>query len=147
MALGDHIMAKRWRGLYYHHGIDMGDGTVIHLDGEPFRHKTSSVCCTTMEDFLKGNPRIVVAYKNTIPTLTPSETAEKARELLDTKGYNLAHNNCEHFATYCKTGESASKQVKFYVRAGSVIAFVGLCGIEIAVRKRLFTKIRRKIRS
>ncbi len=41
MARGDHI--RVYRTLYWHHGIDAGDGTVIHLSGEPGRSRTARV--------------------------------------------------------------------------------------------------------
>ena len=39
------------------------------------------------------------------------ETVERARNKLGQGGYNLALNNCEHFAVWCKTGVSSSSQV------------------------------------
>jgi hypothetical protein len=33
-------------------------------------------------------------------------------------GYDLKSNNCEHFATWCKTGVKCSKQVKTAVESG-----------------------------
>ena len=90
------------------------------------------MCSTTIEDFLQGNPKIVVAYDDDIPILTAEETVEKARELLDQDGYSLFRKNCEHFATYCKTGKSASEQVKFYVRFGSIILLIGVSALGIA---------------
>jgi len=137
-------MAKRWRGMYYHHGIDMDDGTVIHLDGEPLRRKNSRVCSTAMEDFLQGNPKIVVTYDDAIPILTAEETAEKARDLLDQDGYSLFRKNCEHFATFCKTGKAASHQVKFYVRLGSIILLIGVSALGMAAGKGILGKIAHK---
>ena len=54
MARGDHIRVRRWRGLYAHHGIDMGDGSVIHLAGEPLHARHAKVCRTNMDTFLRG---------------------------------------------------------------------------------------------
>lgn len=39
------------------------------------------------------------------------ETVERARSKLGQGGYNLAMNNCEHFAVWCKTGVKDSSQV------------------------------------
>lgn len=39
------------------------------------------------------------------------ETVERARSQLGKGGYNLALNNCEHFAVWCKTGVKDSSQV------------------------------------
>ena len=43
---------------------------------------------------------------------TPEETVERAKSRLGETKYNLALNNCEHFAIWCKTGISESYQVK-----------------------------------
>ncbi len=39
------------------------------------------------------------------------ETITRARSKLGEGGYNLAFNNCEHFAVWCKTGVKDSSQV------------------------------------
>lgn len=39
------------------------------------------------------------------------ETVSRARSKLGQGGYNLALNNCEHFAVWCKTGVKDSSQV------------------------------------
>ena len=39
------------------------------------------------------------------------ETVQRARSKLGQGGYNLALNNCEHFAVWCKTGIRDSSQV------------------------------------
>ena len=42
---------------------------------------------------------------------TPEETVDRAISRLVEQEYNLAFNNCEHFAIWCKTGISKSYQV------------------------------------
>lgn len=42
---------------------------------------------------------------------SPDETIERARSRLGENKYNLAFNNCEHFAIWCKTGISESHQM------------------------------------
>ena len=42
---------------------------------------------------------------------SPKETVHRARSRLGESSYNLATNNCEHFAIWCKTGISESHQV------------------------------------
>ena len=42
---------------------------------------------------------------------SPEETVERAISRLYETSYNLAFNNCEHFAIWCKTGISESHQV------------------------------------
>ena len=38
-------------------------------------------------------------------------TIERARNSIGKEGYSLSLNNCEHFAVWCRTGESESSQV------------------------------------
>ncbi len=42
---------------------------------------------------------------------TPEETVERAKSRLGENEYDIALNNCEHFAFWCKTGLSDSHQV------------------------------------
>ena len=42
---------------------------------------------------------------------SPKETVERARSRIGEANYDLATNNCEHFAIWCKTGISESHQV------------------------------------
>ncbi len=53
MARGDHVYVRR--GFYTHHGIDAGDGTVIHFAGEPgLTMQTATVTRSPVEEFLAG---------------------------------------------------------------------------------------------
>ncbi|XP_030472175.1 protein LEAD-SENSITIVE 1-like [Syzygium oleosum] len=48
---------------------------------------------------------------------SPEEVVEVAQKSLRSNGFGTYHvidNNCKHFATYCKTGVSASEQAAFY---------------------------------
>ena len=44
-------------------------------------------------------------------------TIERARGSIGREGYSLSLNNCEHFAVWCRTGESESSQVDDVLRA------------------------------
>ena len=46
---------------------------------------------------------------------TPEEVVERAQSRMGERNYNLLVNNCEHFAVWCKTGISDSKQVRKWV--------------------------------
>jgi len=140
MACGDHIMVKRWGGIYYHHGIDMGDGTVIHFSGEPFHRRNARVLRCSLEDFLKGGVKIVVQYDSAVDVLSASETTQRAVDLLEQTGYSLFRKNCEHFATYCKTGKPASEQVTFYMRAGAMVMLAGAALAGAAVGAKILGK-------
>jgi len=135
MAKGEHIKVKRLGGLYTHHGIDLGDGTVVHYSGEPLRHKDARVCRVPEEEFLQGGEKLIVAYAG---ELRPSgEVAEVALSLLDEQRYDLWLNNCEHFASYCKTGQRKSSQVRRLVKGAAIgVAVAGTLAVT-ALRHRL----------
>lgn len=101
---GAHLRADR--GLYSHHGIDMGDGTVVHFTGEPFERVNAAVARTPFETFANGCPVSVVGH-----AVDPMEVCKRARQHLGHSGYHLLFNNCEHFANWCVTGCRRSRQV------------------------------------
>jgi hypothetical protein len=111
MARGDHVYVRR--GLRYsHHGIDCGDGTVIHYVGP--RARLRHVVRTTYEEFAGDSTVLVRAYEQ---RLSPDETVRNAESLLGTGDYHLLRNNCEHFSAWCCTGRAASSQVRRWVLA------------------------------
>lgn len=114
MSRGDHIYVHRKFWLYSHHGIDCGDGEVIHFAGEPGAKwsqgkAAATVTRTTMDDFLAGGRLRVRHYgvRN-----DPDTTVLMAESLLGASQYDLARNNCEHLAQWCCTGEHNSEQVR-----------------------------------
>ena len=139
MARGDHIKVKRFRGLYSHHGIDMGDGTVVHFDGEPFRGQKAKVTRSPMEEFLKGQPARPVRHKDAVRP--EDETVLAALERMGESGYHLFLNNCEHFAHACRTGAAKSRQVERAVRVGlAAVAGVAVVGGALVLTTALAKK-------
>ena len=47
---------------------------------------------------------------------SPEETVARAESRLGERDYNIATNNCEHFAIWCKTGVSESTQVENFLK-------------------------------
>jgi hypothetical protein len=131
MAYGDHIRVNR--GLYWHHGIDVGDGTVIHAAGEPGLRKIGAIVrCTSMREFLRGgSPQCVTAFRS----LSADEIVARAQDALGRGGYSLFFNNCEHFARWCQTGESGSRQVDRAALAGTIAGLAIRFATSAAVRR------------
>ena len=115
MALGDQIYVWRefvkLKGVYQHHGIDVGDGNVIH-----YRKPSEIVECTSFETFSKGNPVYVRQYAQGF-CFIGNVVLHRAKSRLGENKYNLLLNNCEHFATWCKIGISKSEQIKDFIPA------------------------------
>ncbi len=113
MALGDQIYVYRellnLQGVYEHHGIDCGDNTVIH-----YRKPSETIERTSLLTFTRGNQLYLREYANGF-CFIPNVVVHRAETRLGEKKYNFLFNNCEHFATWCKTGISHSSQIKEFV--------------------------------
>jgi Lecithin retinol acyltransferase len=105
---GDHIYVER--DFYSHHGLYLGGDVVIDFastDGQGKR--TAAIRRTTLADFARGAAVRTVVYGD---RLTAEESVARAESMLGRSGYDLFANNCEHFATWCVTGEHSSAQVE-----------------------------------
>lgn len=117
-ALGDHIRVERHGGLYYHHGIYIGNNKVIHFaplsGGEIINWSEAKVIETSLEDFLKDGEIEVRQYTDDelMELYSPKEIVQNAKHCLGYTNYNLIFNNCEHFANSCTTGKHRSPQVE-----------------------------------
>jgi hypothetical protein len=126
MTAGDHIYVRRPLG-YTHHGVDCGDGTVIHFTGEPGRSKAdASIARTPLEDFLGGSVLRVQRYGSRDDA---AATMARANSKVGETGYHLVFNNCEHFARWCVTGRGVSEQVR---GVGSLTAQGAVAGTTAA---------------
>ena len=102
MATADHLQVPRRHGLFNHHGIDLGDGTVAHyLEGR-------EILRSPVSEFSQGEVLSVMDHADASPA---GVTLRRAMSRLGEQNYNLLFNNCEHFATWCKTGRHRSEQV------------------------------------
>lgn len=109
MSAADHLQVPRRHGLFQHHGIDLGDGTVAHyLEGR-------QILRSPREEFSRGQPLSVVPYSHCSPV---GVTLRRALARLGEQNYNLLFNNCEHFAHWCKTGRHRSLQVEQALESG-----------------------------
>ena len=112
---GDHIFILR--AGYTHHGIDMGDGTVVHWALPEASEKSlldkhqASILRTPLKDFQRDSKLKIKKYRNSLPA---DEAVKRALERLGENGYHLVFNNCEHFASWCKTGIPESLQAEFW---------------------------------
>lgn len=117
MAKGDHIYVGC--GAYTHHGIDCGDGTAIHYIGERLRGIISR---TSMASFTSGK-KVFVRQSRIYDD--PDIVIKRAESRLGENKYDLLFNNCEHFATWSKTGKHQSEQVNRAAAATGSTAGIG----------------------
>jgi len=121
MGIADHIYIEC--GTYTHHGIDCGDGTAIHYTGERLR---GIITRTTIAEFASGKQIFVKKY-NTYEM--PELVITRAESRLGENKYCLIFNNCEHFASWCKTGKNESEQVN---RVAATVGSAAGIGTSVA---------------
>lgn len=121
---GDVIFVERMGGLYRHYGLYIGKEKVIHYasnDGD--FGETISIHEDTLTRFLSEAERCYICkFPAHAPVpgyhrFTKQEALERAYQRLGETEYDLIHNNCEHFAIWCRTNISESLQVRTLERA------------------------------
>ncbi|MGB3456771.1 MAG: lecithin retinol acyltransferase family protein [Litorimonas sp.] len=96
------LLAVRVRGLFDHVGIATGYGTVIHSSARYGR-----VAETDLADFAGGRRVRTVAYAS---ALSGPQIVVRARGRIGQR-YNPLVRNCEHFVSWCVSGEARSRQL------------------------------------
>ncbi|XP_033100470.1 phospholipase A and acyltransferase 3-like [Anneissia japonica] len=137
---GDLVKVKRWKPIpYWHWGVYIGNGEVIHLSGAEFNIKakdTAYVHRVSWKEFLDGDDRwdyIPCPYD-----LDRAEVVRRAKRaegrLFRNRPYDLISNNCEHFARWCH-GKAESKQVqdvaKWAAIGGAVVLGAGILAAAV----------------
>jgi len=166
MASGDRVRVERRlsgsKVVYMHHGIDVGDGTVVHARPDDFRRPLAGgrVERTSLAEFAGGGTVLVTTEPS--PTYSPAEIVARALAHVGREGYCPVVDNCEHFATWCATGKRSSRQVDIVLKrisgaAARVMAAVSARGLlstaaagaaeRIAVRTALGTTVRLGLRT
>lgn len=118
---GDMIRVRL--GFIYHYGVFVSEDEVIQFGYPPlpeYAEKNDPVSVTAVDIDVFSCGKIIEAAcldrrerKKRIP---PEKTVRLARERLGEEGYNIIHNNCEHFAYECVFGEKRSTQEE-YIRS------------------------------
>lgn len=110
-VFGDMIRTKV--RFYYHYGIFVSDGEVIQfgLPNDPFRSADQiHVIRTDITAFLQGGElEVMTPEKQERKQMrTPEQIVTIARQRIGEGGYDILHNNCEHFASDCVFGQPQS---------------------------------------
>ena len=114
VSFGDMIRVKN--GSIWHYGIYVSDDEVIQFGLAPRQRTQNSdgnvvVCTSTMDVFCDGDfVEVAVPEKRDKKRMSPAQTVQNARNRLGEGGYNIIHNNCEHFAYQCYLGEKYCSQ-------------------------------------
>ena len=140
LAAADHLQVPRQHGLFRHHGIDLGDGTVAHyLEGR-------EILRSSRDDFSQGQPLSVIDHAEASPA---GVTLRRAMSRIGEQNYNLLFNNCEHFATWCKTGRHRSGQIDSALKRArqwsGLMPSALMRGLELLVQRGLLDDNTREI--
>ena len=142
VAAADHLQVPRQHGLFNHHGIDLGDGTVAHyLEGR-------EILRNSVDDFRQGQPLSVINHADASPA---GVTLRRAMSRIGEQNYNLLFNNCEHFATWCKTGRHRSDQIDSVLERArhwsGLMPSALIRGLELLVKQGLLDENARQVAS
>ena len=125
-----------WPGrVYQHWGVHVGDGIVVHYTGQG-----SSVCkqmssaCIEQSELDKEDLKNIRVWRTHADPEDQRRVVERAKSRIEERSYNIASNNCEHFAKWC-AGESSSAQVGGFVKsavcaAGGTILAAAFTGVQ-----------------
>ena len=99
--------------FYYHYGIFVSEASVIQFglpDAPTKQSEEIEVLETDIYTFLQDSQLEVgvpegIEKKN---IFSAKKRVENAKNQLGAKGYDILHNNCEHFVNRCAFGESKS---------------------------------------
>lgn len=112
---GDIVRVKL--GTIYHYGIFVSEDEVIQFGLPPTPQNLAenagfTVCATDIDTFACGClvERGIPSFAERLKRYSRKKTVRNARARLGEGGYNLIHNNCEHFVYLCAFGVKLSLQ-------------------------------------
>lgn len=131
--IGDILTVQRKRAIYLHYGIYVGNGRVCHFSGPIGDNlgdsKDNCIRCTSMDDFLRGDPLRIQIIDESLRRYSRKESAERAIGCVGKKEvvsgqYHFMLNNCEHFVTWCIYGKGMSHQIHKIGKIGAAASVV-----------------------
>lgn len=96
LSLGSHIATPR--GAYVHHGIDVGNGLVVHYGGPVPGLRAGPIEVVSIEQFTQGRLLHVVLASS--PYFSGAEIVQRALSRVGEDRYHVLTNNCEHFCEW-----------------------------------------------
>ncbi|XP_006826011.1 uncharacterized protein LOC102806083 [Saccoglossus kowalevskii] len=110
---GDQLAQPGLLSIYTHHLLAAEDGVpgktlcVVHLNGNVALY-SGSIFGKVMEENIDVNLQKQIFYRveyNSVKVFSPEKVLKRAREKIGIGCYSAVFFNCEHFATWCKTGQ------------------------------------------
>lgn len=122
MTRGDHIYVDR--ACCTRHGIDVGDGRVIHVRGA-LGMSNASIRFATLQEFTQGGEVNVRKYDQ---RLGPDEAVARAESKVGARDQHLFGRHDEFFASWCVAGSNTSGQLSGAVAGGGFDAATAAAG-------------------
>lgn len=113
--IGDHL--KSSRGFYTHHGIYIGEYSVIHYSGLSDGMQAGPIEEISLDGFCAGNGYDVVTHDNR--EYSREDSVNRAQSRLEEDAFSVTGNNCEHFVNWCIEGDHRSGQIDASTAVGS----------------------------
>lgn len=107
LAIGDHLRVKF--GCYFHHAIDLSDGTVVHFGQGLHDLANAQIERVDLDQFAQGRE---IERLNSPINFTGQEVADRALSRLGERDYRVFGNNCEGFVHWCRAGQDFSFQAE-----------------------------------
>lgn len=145
LQYGDILAVDRQGGLYRHYAVYVGNGRVIHYAADQGDFgENMYIHEAPIQEFVQTAEEISIcsfpkkSFDKEYHLYSPQETVARARRRIGEKNYNLVSNNCEHFAIWCKTGISSSRQVTQFFQScmGYIIPAPVLPIVNLLLRER-----------
>ena len=132
LSVGAHLTTPR-RG-YFHLGIYVGDGRVIHYAGFKRLFRRGPVEEVSLYRLTRGRGLDVRNW--VAPKFSDVTRVERARSRLGENRYRFRSNNCQHFCQWCISGRSRSLQVEAWTtRLNLWFGAIGF-GLEVGPHAR-----------
>lgn len=127
-----------------HFGIYAGNNEVIHFSEKKIR-KESLKKFIKDASWLNGNHVDVMTFSSEVTDqISLEESYQRAKSCIGMVGYDLLEANCEHFALWCRTGDSfsgqafGSRSTLFNEASGALVnipRFIGAMYNELSMQK------------
>lgn len=99
--------------FYHHYGIFIDEENIIQFgfrDNSGIDPETIAVVSTDIKTFCDSYPfeTAKLSLRERLKRKSVKEIVSTAQNSLGQRGYNILHNNCEHFVNSCVFGEAKS---------------------------------------
>ena len=133
-SYGDVVRVKL--GSIYHYGIYLSDDKVVQFGLPPQSVKGEEdlkVLTSSVDDFCLNHIIEVLELdrEERKKAYSKVDTATRALNRLGEDGYNIIHNNCEHFVYECLLGYKYSEQEEKLINTWKQMPFINIYLIDI----------------